>query len=460
MISTQEDTIAAISTALGEGAIGIIRVSGPQAIASVDQLFRGKVKLAEVPSHTIHYGHLIDPRDGQKVEEVLVSVMRAPRTFTREDVVEVNCHGGMMSVQLVLNLILETGVRLAEPGEFTKRAFLNGRIDLTQAEAVMEMIRAKSERALKAALRQVEGSLSRAIREVRQDLLALLAHIEVTIDYPEYDIEEVTYGELLQQVEQIEHRLEQMISSAHQGNLLREGISTVIVGRPNVGKSSLMNLLTRENRAIVTDIPGTTRDILEEVVSVRGIPLRIIDTAGIRETEDPVEKIGVQRSRQALEEADLALLVINANERLTQEDRELIGLLKDRMTLVLLNKSDLPEHVEREYLESVFPGRVLTVSARLGKGMEQLFKKIEELFFSGKLVQDEVTYVANSRHMQLLKQSLQMLQEAREGLLQHVPLDMVGIDLRQVWMLLGEMIGEEAGEALLDQIFSQFCLGK
>ena len=313
------DTIAAVSTPMGEGAIAIVRLSGDEAIQIADRIFRspsGK-KLMEEQSHTIHYGHLANPATGEVVEEVMVSLMKAPKTFTREDVVEVNCHGGLVAVQRVLQLVLKEGARLAEPGEFTKRAFLNGRIDLSQAEAVMDLIRAKTDRAMNVALNQMEGKLSRLIGDLRQALLETLAQVEVNIDYPEYDdVEEVTIPLMIEKGTWVRNEIDQLLRTSSQGKILREGLSTVIVGRPNVGKSSLLNSLVQENKAIVTDIAGTTRDIIEEYVNVRGVPLRLVDTAGIRETEDIVERIGVERSRQVLKEADLILLVLNSSEEL------------------------------------------------------------------------------------------------------------------------------------------------
>ncbi|EDE9895197.1 tRNA uridine-5-carboxymethylaminomethyl(34) synthesis GTPase MnmE, partial [Listeria monocytogenes] len=316
------DTIAAISTPPGEGAIAIIRLSGPEAIQIADRIFYAKNSLSEAESHTIHYGHIKE--DGEVIEEVMVTVMRAPRTFTREDVVEINAHGGIVSVNRVLQLLLRNGANLAEPGEFTKRAFLNGRIDLSQAEAVMDLIRAKTDRAMGVAIRQMDGNLSRLIRNLRQEILDALAQVEVNIDYPEYDdVEEMTQRMLLEKTELVRASVEQLLRTASQGKILREGLATAIIGRPNVGKSSLLNQLIQEEKAIVTDIAGTTRDIIEEYVNVRGVPLRLIDTAGIRETEDIVEKIGVERSRKALADADFILLVLNQNEELTVEDEAL-----------------------------------------------------------------------------------------------------------------------------------------
>ncbi len=454
------DTIAAISTALGEAAIAIVRVSGPEAVPVVDRLFRGRQSLKEVASHTIHYGRLIHPDTGEQIEEVLVTVMRSPRTFTGEDVVEINCHGGIVGVQLVLELVLSAGARLAEPGEFTKRAFLNGRIDLAQAEAVMDLIRAKSERAMRLAVRQVDGRLSEKIRALRQRLLALLAHVEVTIDYPEYDAEPLTRRHVMGEISNVQDAVTTLLKSARQGRVLREGVTTAIVGRPNVGKSSLLNRMARANRAIVTDIPGTTRDIIEELVTIRGIPLRLVDTAGIRETTDVVEQIGVERSRQALEEAELVLLVLNGGEALTAEDRQLLERVKGRQVIVVVNKADLPRKLDVKEVDALFPGRVVETSTVAEPGLSALEEKIVELFFSGQVDTDDFTYVSNTRHIRLLTEARDALADAMEQLEAGMPVDVVAIDVQRAWSRLGEIIGEEVGEALLDEIFSQFCLGK
>src|SRR5690606_11881020 len=340
------DTIAAISTPMGEGAIAIVRLSGDEAIEIANRVFKGK-DLKKVDSHTIHYGHIVDPDTNQVVEEVMVTLMRGPKTFTREDVIEINCHGGLVSVNRVLQLVLTNGARLAEPGEFTKRAFLNGRIDLSQAEAVMDLIRAKTDRAMNVAIGQMEGKLSTLINRLRQELLETLAHIEVNIDYPEYDdVEEMTHRVLLEKCGKVRNEIIKLLETSNQGKILREGLSTVIIGRPNVGKSSLLNSLVQENKAIVTDIPGTTRDVIEEYVNVRGVPLRLVDTAGIRETEDIVERIGVERSREVLKKADLILLVLNSAEEFTEEDKQLFAATSGMDVIVIANKTDLPQKID------------------------------------------------------------------------------------------------------------------
>ncbi|USG65798.1 tRNA uridine-5-carboxymethylaminomethyl(34) synthesis GTPase MnmE [Brevibacillus ruminantium] len=455
------DTIAAVATPMGEGGVAIIRVSGPEAVETVDTIFRGKQKLSTVDSHTIHYGHLHEPKTGDLVEEVLVSVMRAPRTFTREDVVEVNCHGGIVSVERVLALILDNGARLADPGEFTKRAFLNGRIDLSQAEAVIDLIRAKTDRAMKVALNQVEGKLSRMIRKLRQNLIEAMAHIEVTLDYPEHDVEDVTQQLLMDKCQEVKEEIARLLQTASQGKILREGLSTAIIGRPNVGKSSLLNSLVQEEKAIVTDVAGTTRDVIEEYVNVRGVPLRLIDTAGIRETEDIVEKIGVEKSRQLLQQADLVLLVLNYNEELTEDDYRIFEAAKGFQVILIINKFDLPGRIDLEEIKRHFPNQPLIMtSAKEETGIDLLEKAIAEAFFSGKVQQDDLTYVSNARHIRLLRQAEQAIDDAISGIDERMPIDMVQIDIKKAWELLGEVIGESVGEDLIDQIFSQFCLGK
>lgn len=455
------DTIAAISTPLGEGGIAVIRVSGDDAVPLVERIFRSKTKLSVAETHTVHYGFIIEPASAQKVEEVLVTLMKAPRSFTMEDVVEVSCHGGIVSVKKVLDLLLQQGVRLAEPGEFTKRAFLNGRIDLTQAEAVIDLIRAKSDRAFKVALKQVEGNLSKQIKHLRYILVELMAHVEVNIDYPEHDVEEMTNTFIKSKCDTVMLEIDRLLVTAEQGKILREGIETAIVGKPNVGKSSLLNELAQENRAIVTDIPGTTRDVIEEFVNIGGIPLKLLDTAGIRETSDLVEQIGVERSKTALAEADLILLVLNSNEELEFDEIALMKQLADKQTIVILNKTDLTRKLNVEQVLSYFPQeRIVELSLIENKGIEDLEKAIAAIFFEGKLESSDLTYVSNVRHISLLKQAKRSLQDALDANEQYVPIDMIQIDIRAAWEQLGEIIGDSVGESLIDQIFTQFCLGK
>ena len=458
------DTIAAISTPMGEGAIAIVRLSGDEAITIADKIFKspnGK-RLTEVATHTIHYGHLIDPKTDEIVEEVMLSLMRGPKTFTREDVIEINCHGGLVSVNRVLQLVLRSGARLAEPGEFTKRAFLNGRIDLSQAEAVMDLIRAKTDRAMNVALGQMDGKLSRLINSLRQALLETLAQVEVNIDYPEYDdVEEMTVPILLEKCTWVRDEIIKLLQTSSQGKILREGLSTVILGRPNVGKSSLLNSLVHENKAIVTDIAGTTRDIIEEYVNVRGVPLRLVDTAGIRETEDIVERIGVERSREALKGADLILLVLNYGEELSPEDERLFETIQAMDFIVVVNKTDIPQKINLDRVHELAGNRrVVTTSLLKEEGVIELEEAIAALFFEGQIESGDLTYVSNARHIALLHQAQATIEDALAAAKEGVPVDMVQIDVTRTWELLGEIVGDTVQESLINQLFSQFCLGK
>ena len=454
------DTITAISTPVGEGAISIVRLSGEEAIAITNRLFQGK-DLTKVDSHTLHYGKMMDPKTDTVLDEVIVSIMRAPKTFTCEDVVEINCHGGLVAVQRVLQLVLDEGVRLAEPGEFTKRAFLNGRIDLSQAEAVMDVIQSKTNEAMNVALGQLDGKLSQLIHKLRQELIETIAHVEVNIDYPEYDdVEEMSHEMMEEKTSYVKDEIEKLLQVAKQGKILREGIKTAIVGRPNVGKSSLMNSLVQEEKAIVTDIPGTTRDVIEEYVNVRGIPLQLIDTAGIRETEDIVEKIGVERSHKILQEADLVLFMLNYNEALLEDDRKIFDMLQDMNYIVIVNKTDLEQRLNMEEIQQLAKGQVLTTSLVHDEGVDQLEKALSDIFFQGNIMVENNMVVSNARHIQLLNQAQKTLEDARNALQMHLPLDMVQIDVTRTWELLGEIVGDTASESLIDQLFSQFCLGK
>lgn len=461
---TQEfDTIAAISTPPGEGAISIVRLSGDQAVEIADRVFQaGNKQLADVSSHTIHYGHIVDPVADKLVDEVMVSVMRAPKTFTRENVVEINCHGGIVVVNQLLQLLLRQGARLAEPGEFTKRAFLNGRVDLSQAEAVMDLIRAKTDKAMNLALNQLDGNLSQLIRALRQEILETLAQVEVNIDYPEYDdVEEMTTRLLLEKATQVKGQIEDLLQTAQQGKILREGLDTAIIGRPNVGKSSLLNHLLREEKAIVTDIAGTTRDVIEEYVNVRGVPLKLVDTAGIRETEDIVERIGVERSRQALAKADLILLVLNQSEPLSSEDEQLIEVTKDSKRIVLLNKMDLPSRLDRDEVRNlVGDSPLFEVSVLNQNGLDRLEQAIADLFFGGQTADKDASYVSNTRHIALLDQAAHSLSEVIQGIEMGMPVDLVQIDMTRCWDALGEVVGDSVQDELITQLFSQFCLGK
>ncbi|WP_214521709.1 tRNA uridine-5-carboxymethylaminomethyl(34) synthesis GTPase MnmE [Staphylococcus pseudintermedius] len=461
-IVEQLDTITSISTPMGEGAIGIVRLSGHDAVEIADKLYKGKHLLKDVPTHTINYGHIIDPETEEVVEEVMVSVLRAPRTFTREDIVEINCHGGILTINRVLELTMTYGARMAEPGEYTKRAFLNGRIDLSQAEAVMDFIRSKTDRASKVAMNQIEGRLSDLIKRQRQSILEILAQVEVNIDYPEYDdVEDATTEFLLERSQEIKQEIQKLLDTGVQGKIMREGLSTVIVGKPNVGKSSMLNNLIQDNKAIVTEVAGTTRDVLEEYVNVRGVPLRLVDTAGIRETEDIVERIGVERSRKALSEADLILFVLNYNEPLTEDDRKLYEVIKNEDAIVIINKTDLEQRLDLAEVETMVGDMpIIQTSMLQQQGIDELEIQIRDLFFGGEVQSQDMTYVSNSRHISLLKQAKNAIQDAIDAAEMGVPMDMVQIDLTRTWEILGGIIGESASEELIDQLFSQFCLGK
>lgn len=456
-ITREFDTITAISTPLGEGAIGIVRLSGTEALDIATKVFKGK-DLKQVASHTINYGHIINPQTQEILDEVMVTVMLAPKTFTRENVIEINTHGGIAVTNEILQLLIKNGARMAEPGEFTKRAFLNGRVDLTQAEAVMDIIRAKTDKAMNIAVKQLDGSLSQLISDTRQEILNTLAQVEVNIDYPEYDdVEEMTTALMREKTQEFQTLLENLLRTAKRGKILREGLSTAIIGRPNVGKSSLLNNLLREEKAIVTDIAGTTRDVIEEYVNIKGVPLKLIDTAGIRDTDDVVEKIGVERSKKALNEADLVLLVLNASEPLTEQDRTLLNLSKEANRLILLNKTDLPEQIERQEL----PDDLIPISVLKNENIDMIEDRINQLFFDNAgLVEQDATYLSNARHISLIEQAVQSLQAVNDGLEMGMPVDLLQVDLTRTWEILGEITGDAAPDELITQLFSQFCLGK
>ena len=463
MANSENDTIAAISTPVGEGGISIIRISGEDAVVVAKRLYRGSKDLAQVASHTINYGHIVDPDTGAEVDEVMVSVMRAPHTYTCEDVVEINCHGGLLATNRILQLVLSYGARMAEPGEFTKRAFLNGRIDLSQSEAVMDLIRAKTDKSMKVALNQLDGDLSRLIRHLRQDILDVLAQVEVNIDYPEYDaVEEMTTKMLKEKALDIQQRIQALLKTAKQGKVLREGLATAIIGRPNVGKSSLLNTLLHEDKAIVTDVAGTTRDVIEEYVNVDGVPLKLIDTAGIRDTDDTAEKIGVERSKRALDAADLILLLIDSSAPLTAEDCELLTANHGKQRIVILNKTDLPRRVDLDELKKLTDGDALIETSIVKhEGMDQLGQQISKMFFNEGIESSQNNVmVTNARHIGLLHQANAALSDVLKGINAGMPVDLVQIDMTRCWDLLGEITGDSYQDELLDQLFSQFCLGK
>lgn len=457
------DTIAAISTPPGEGGIGIVRLSGDEALEITEKVYKlGDKKLSDQPSHTIHYGNIYHPKTKEKIDEVMVTVMKEPKTYTREDIVEINTHGGVLVTNKVLQIVLGAGARLAEPGEFTKRAFLNGRIDLSQAEAVMDVIRAKTDSAMHNAISQLDGNLSELIREIRQDILNTLAQVEVNIDYPEYDeVEEMTSTLLKEKAVDVKAQVERILDTAQQGKILRDGLATAIIGRPNVGKSSLLNAFARQDKAIVTNVAGTTRDVIEEFVNVKGVPLRLIDTAGIRETEDEVERIGVTRSKKEIEGAELVLLVFDQSQKLTDEDFEMLRLTENKERLIILNKMDLEQKLDVDrLLEKVDPNSVISVSVTKNTGINEVENAIMDLFFEGKTGEKDATYISNIRHISLLEQAIEALDEVINGIDLGMPVDLVQIDLTRAWDALGEVTGDSVQDELITQLFSQFCLGK
>ncbi|MBQ7137243.1 MAG: tRNA uridine-5-carboxymethylaminomethyl(34) synthesis GTPase MnmE [Bacilli bacterium] len=448
-----KDTITAISTALGVGAISIIRISGDEAINIANSIFKGK-DLTKVDSHTIHYGHIVD--EEETIDEVLLSIMRAPKTFTCEDIIEINCHGGIATTNKILELILLKGARLAEPGEFTKRAFLNGRIDLIEAESVMDLIDAKTEQARKLSINQLDGKVSEIIKKFRKKLLELLASIEVNIDYPEYEEYEVITNEnIKKEINYIKNELLKIIKESENGKIIRNGIKVAIVGRPNVGKSSILNRFLDEEKAIVTDIAGTTRDIVEGQVSLDGILFNFVDTAGIREATDIVEQIGIERSKNEINSADLVLLVLNNNEELNSEDKQLIDELP-KNSIIVINKTDLENRLDIESIdrEKVF---INTVSL---DGIEPLKEKIKEMFKLDQINNGDCTYLSNARQISLAKEAYAIINDIETGIQNEVPTDLIEIDIKRIWEKLGEILGETYTDELIDQLFTQFCLGK
>ena len=456
-----ETTIAAISTAMSESGIGIIRVSGPEALDIVSRIYRskgGKKDINKVPTHTIHYGYIYDGEE--LIDEVLVMVMRAPRTFTGEDTVEIDCHGGVYAMRRVLETVLKNGAKTASPREFTKRAFLNGKMDLSQAEAVMDVIQAKNEYALKSSMEQLRGSVQKAIRDIRKDLIYHIAYIESALDDPEHISLDGYSQELLEIVEKAQEEIAHLLKTASDGKMIKEGIRTVILGKPNAGKSSLLNVLVGENRAIVTDIEGTTRDILEEYINLHGISLRMIDTAGIRETEDVVEKIGVNRARDMAKEADLILYVVDSSRPLDENDEEIISMLDSRKAIVLYNKTDLEPKVDMKALKERVNRPVISVSAKEETGIRELEKEIKNMFFSGEISFNDEVYITNARHKEALMEAAESLRLVKNSIEMDMPEDFFSIDLMNAYESLGRIIGESVGEDLVNEIFSKFCMGK
>lgn len=451
------ETICAIATSQGVGAIAIIRVSGDNAINIVNKIFKGK-DLTKVKSHTINYGHIMDK--DQEIDEVLVSVMKAPKTFTAEDTVEINTHGGISPTNKTLELLLENGCRLAEPGEFTKRAFLNGRIDLLEAEAVMDMINSKTEKQRKMAINQIGGKVSDLINSLRSDMVQIISNINVNIDYPEYDdVDIITDNILIPKITNLKQRIEKILKESINGKIIKDGIKTSIIGRPNVGKSSLLNALLEEDKAIVTDIAGTTRDIVEGQVVINGIILNMIDTAGIRETKDLVESIGVEKSKKMIDKSDLILLMLNNNEQLTADIKEIFEKIKDKNYIVIINKIDLEKKLDINSLD-IDKDKIIKLSITENKGLEELKNKIIELFNIEAIETQDPTYLNNSRSISILKNCLSAINDVEEGLKNNMPIDMIELDIKNIWEELGKINGTSYEEELLDEMFSRFCLGK
>ena len=447
-----EDTIVAISTSVGEGAISIIRLSGHDALNIASKVFTKD--LTKVDSHTIHYGFITS--NNEKIDEVLVSVMKAPKTFTREDIVEINCHGGIATTNKVLEVLLENGARLAEPGEFTKRAFLNGRIDLLEAEATMDLISSKAESARKISINTLTGETSNLIKNLRSELVKIISNIEVNIDYPEYeDIEVLTNESILPDIKKFKEKLEEIIKKSEDSKVIKEGIRVGIIGRPNVGKSSLLNSLLEEEKAIVTDVPGTTRDIVEGSLIVSGIPLNIIDTAGIRKTEDTVEKIGVEKSLKIIDTTDLLIYILNNNEEITEEEKEILEKTKNKKRIIVVNKIDLKTKLNKKLLDSY-----IEISVKENIGIDKIKDEIKRLFNIGEISTNDMTYLSNARSIALLKKSLNNINDAINEINNNNPIDIVELSLKESWNNLGEVIGETYTDELLDELFSRFCLGK
>lgn len=448
-------TIAAISTPIGHGGIGIVRVSGDEALKIIEKVFVPKNK-GKFKPYTLKFGNIIDEQENI-LDQVLISFFKAPRTYTGEDICEVNCHGGLIVTKQILDLLLRNGAYMAEPGEFTKRAFLNGKIDLTQAEAVIDLINSKSAKENSASLKQIEGLLGDKINEIKKDIIDLLVDIEANIDYPEYDVEEVRRETIEQVLENAILKIEKLESTFESGKVLREGVNTVIIGKPNVGKSSLLNALLRENRAIVTEIAGTTRDTIEEYVTIKGIPLKLIDTAGIRDTSDIVENIGIEKSKKAIDDAELVLLILDSTSELTNEDKVLLELVKGKKHIVLINKIDAGSKISAENLKNE---NVIKISIKNGEGLETLESKIESIFEFDKLNSENTIILTNSRHQALILKAKEGIINALNSAKNGLPLDMLSIDISEAIQKLGEITGETVSEEVISGIFAKFCLGK
>ena len=454
-------TIASISTAPGIGGIGIIRMSGEKSFEVLDKIFvaKNKQNIDEIKGYTIKYGNIVE--NGNIIDEVLVSYFKAPRSYTTENMCEINSHGGTVIVRKILELCLKNGAELAEPGEFTKRAFLNGRIDLAQAESVIDLINSKSDREAKSGIKQLEGALSKEIKDIKQEIMNVLVNIEVTIDYPEYDTPEVQKQELTMMLEKVEKKLSQLEESFDNGKIIKEGIKTAIIGKPNAGKSSLLNTILKEERAIVTDIEGTTRDTIEEFVTVKGIPIKLVDTAGIRNAKDEVEKIGIQKSIEEAQNADLIIAIFDSSKELTNEDKEIIDLIKGKKAIILLNKTDLPSKIDENNKQLKENAKnIIKISAKNNQGINKLYDKIAEMFSLNQINLDNEVLITNVRHKNIISKALQNVKKANEAILVNMPIDIVTIYIKEILEDLGEITGEYVTEDIINEIFSKFCLGK
>lgn len=455
-----EETISAIATALGEGAVGIIRISGPRALVLANAIFKGTAPLSLKAARHLTYGHIVD-EEGHTVDEVLAVFMPGPHSYTGDDVVEIQCHGGVEALKCILALTYRVGAKPAEPGEFTKRAFLNGRLDLTEAEAVMDIIQARSAQALSVAVRAQKGQLSQQVSKIRNSLKDLIVHLEATIDYPEDDIEAVTYGKAEEGINNAIEAINELLTHAHTGRIMREGLRTAIVGKPNVGKSSLLNCLLKSDRAIVSSVPGTTRDVIEEQMLIEGVPLVLADTAGLRDTDDYVEKIGVQKSKEILADAELAVVVLDGSTPLDKSDRELLDLVKDKERVIIINKGDLPAKLDKKPLEAEFgKNNILELSVKTGEGVENFVEWLKNYVYGQGCSVDKGIFVQNARQEDLLREAKDSLLEAQQGAQDQLPYDCIEIDTREAMAKLGEITGEAVPDEVINEIFSRFCLGK
>lgn len=457
-----EDTIAAIATAYGEGGIGIIRISGNNSKSILNKIFVPKnTNIESINNRHLYYGYIVDKIQNIIIDEVLAVYMKGPSTYTTEDIVEINCHGSSVSLRKTLALVLKNGARLAENGEFTKRAFLNGRLDLSQAEAVIDIIKAKTDKGFEVALSQMEGALSEKVRSVRSLIMDLLVSVTVNLDYPDEDIEELTYEHLKESLLKISDMITKLLLTADTGRIIKDGLQVTIIGKPNVGKSSLMNALLKESRAIVTEIPGTTRDTIEETINIKGIPIKLTDTAGIRETDDRIEKIGIEKSKESFNKADLIIFIIEGNSPLSEEDYEIIKHIDSKKSIVLINKMDLGNKIQESYIKSLLPkANIISTSIKQEIGIEELEKQIVSLVYGGKVKQEESILVTNIRHKELLEKAKGSIVDALEMTEKKEALDFIEVDIKNSWELLGEIIGDAVTDDIINQVFARFCLGK